>query len=509
MQVLPRRRARPPAPKLLLALSVLAASWVAPTRRAAAAASVLSQNAVQSLQRTLAHPGLSGAKVGVAVARADSGEPLFDRGGTEQLIPASNVKIVTTAAALTALSADYQFKTELYGAMDQTGHMAGDLTVVGYGDPYLVPERLHYLASRLYYAGLRAVDGDLVVDDHYFAHDARMAFGAEEDRTSHAYMAPAGALSAGFNALMVHVLPGATLGAPAQILLDPEQGYARVQGRINTVARVTQPLTVDVMPQGAQSVVRVAGQIAHTDPGRAYWRRIDQPALFTGALLRAALIKQGIEVRGRVRRGTLVAQEPLLYTARSPRLAELLGPLNKYSNNFMAMQVALTLGAQTYGAPATWDKAHRALAQFMADHVGIAPGSYTLKNASGLHSVNRMSAAQLVQVLGHMHKDPTVNYEFIASLAVAAGSGTLQDRMLGTPAAHRLRAKTGTLMQASALSGYVTSRDGTPLCFSMLVNNYRHIALVWAAQDAFADALAQLNLQEAAPFTLPVAEDGT
>lgn len=452
-----------------------------------------------SLRQALAHPGLRGARLGVAVQRLDTGEHLFAHDSQAQLIPASNVKLITSAAALSILGADYQFKTEFLGNVDAVGNIESDLTVVGYGDPYLLPERISYLVSRLYFMGVREVHGDVVVDDAYFDPSTRMAQGWQEDLTSNAYMAPAGALSVGFNAVMVHVLPGLGNAPWARVMVDPQQAYAQVTGTVATVdGGMPTRLNVDVAPRGNSSAVRVSGNISRSDPGRAYWRRIDNPPMFAGEVLMQALRKQGIAVAGQVRGRKNKPSAPVLLTALSPRLSELLLPLNKYSNNFMAMQMALVLGAHRYGAPATWNKAAQALQNFLADDVGIQKGSYTLGNASGLHSVNRLSAAQLLRLLRHMHDSPALACEFTNSLAVAAGSGTLAERMVGGPAAHLLRAKTGTLSKASALSGYLTTHEGVPLAFSLLVNNYRHIAEVWAAQDGFAEAMAKLKLSSAA-----------
>ena len=124
----------------------------------------------------------------------------------------------------------------------------------------------------------------------------------------------------------------------------------------------------------------------------------------------------------------------------------------------------------------------------------LKPGSYKLRNASGLHEVNQFSARQMVQVLTYMARQPQVWPEFINSLAVAGGTGTLQDRMSHTQALHVLRGKTGTLAGACALSGYVPTRDGTLLAFSILVNGFRRVGPVWAAQDRLADMLAGLDL---------------
>ena len=432
------------------------------------------------------------AALGAYVQRLDDGLELYAHDANAQLVPASNIKIVTTAAALQIMSPDYQYPTDLLGQVNNNGQVAGDLTIKGYGDPYLLPERVWYLANRLYFMGIRDITGDIVVDDTYF-DGPRMAVGSEEDRTASAYMAPAGALSVGFNALLVHVLPNSQVNGDARIMLDPASNYAAVEGKVRTVAQGRSSVNVDVVAKGERSVVRVSGRIRGDDPGRGYWRRIDNPPVFAGEVLRATLNQVGIKVRGKVRAGIASLNAPKLLTATSPRLAELLGPLNKYSNNFMAAQLAYTAGAKRYGSPGSWDKGRRAIEEFLTDSVKLPAGGYTLRNASGLHEVNRMSPRQMVQVLAYMHGKPQYFPEYITSLAVAAGSGTLQDRMENTPAAHLLRAKTGTLAGASALSGYVTTQSGETLAFSFIVNGFQTLDAVLDAENRFGATLAALS----------------
>lgn len=453
-----------------------------------------------AMAQLLDDPALRRAKVGVEVVRIDDGTQLYAHAADNRMIPASNVKLLTTAAALAYLTPDFQFYTDVFGQMDANGRIAGDLTLRGDGDPYLIPERIWYLASRLSFLGVHEIAGDIIIDDSYFAGD-RMALGSDQDRTSAAYMAPAGAVSVGFNALMVHVVPAIIAGQPAHVTIDPMSLYGTVRGTVHTVATGRTNVQVSVVPDGTKgSIVQVSGRIRLGDAGRAFWRRIDNPPVFAGHVMKSALQQVGVSVGGGVRAGTVSPGTPRLLQYSSPRLAELLVPLNKYSSNFMAMQVALALGAKRFGAPGTWDKAHRAIEAFLADDVQIPRGSYVLNNASGLHDVNGLSPHQIVQLLSYMQRQPQMSYEYVTSLAVGAGSGTLQDRMLASPASHLVRAKTGTLTQASALSGYVTTRDHHTLAFSFLVNHYRHIHEVWAAQDKFAALLADLNLSDAATF---------
>ncbi len=453
--------------------------------------------------------------------RLSDGHVLLEREADELLVPASNVKLITAAAALQRLSPDFTFKTEIYGRPDAYGRLSQGVGIKGYGDPFLVPERIHHLASRLVVAGVRRIDGDVVVDDSYFTGD-RLAYGWQADRSANAYMAPMGALSASFNALAVHILPAAVAGRPARVLLDPPSDYAGVSGRVKTVragllprraapalarrpASGPQALRIDLLPhrrpdlqQGPYDRVVVGGEIKAQAPSRVFWRRVNSPPHYFGELFVRSLAQVGIPVRGRVRTGRVNptgVQKPLVSFA-SPRLAELLGPLNKHSNNFVAGQIACALGAHVYGAPGSWEKGRAAMASYLHTQIGLPPQAYTLGNASGLHEVNRFSARHLVQVLKNMHDQPRLWPEFLTSLAVAGGAGTLQERMQQRPTRGLVRGKTGTLAGASALSGVVYDRAGNALGFSLLINGFVHLQDAWRAQDRLALALASLGPQE-------------
>ena len=451
-------------------------------------------------ERTISHGQLS-----VQVVRLDTNEVLFSHRPHDLLVPASNAKLVTTLAALDGLTPDFQFNTDVYGAMDANGVIAGDLSIKGYGDPYLVPERIWYLATRLKMRGVRDIKGALVVDDTYFDPHDRIANGWREDHTTRAYMAPAGAVSAAFNAIMVHVLPSPIPGEDARVVLDPEQGYfTGIDGRIATVDGVPGRAEVDVVGRR----VRVSGSVERNLGPHAFWRRVDDPPQFAGEVLAQALRSAGISFSGPVVVAAMAQSEAPLLSFESPRLGDLVVPLTKFSNNFMAAQLALTLGAAQFGGPATWHKAHRAIDAFLRRKLGFLPGSYQMQNASGLHSVNRLSAQQLVRLLAFARRQPRYAVEFTNSLPAAAGYGTLAERMHGSQAAFRVRAKTGTLSIASSLSGYAQTADGVPLAFSFLCNRYRRVDDVWAAQDRFAETLACATLDKPEPAQSPTPKRG-
>ena len=160
----------------------------------------------------------------------------------------------------------------------------------------------------------------------------------------------------------------------------------------------------------------------------------------------------------------------------------------------MSGQLARALGAETFGAPGNWDKGEKAIQKFLQERVQVSAPLPIIKNASGLHDVNRVSTKHVTELLCFMARDPKHEIEFLNSMAVAGGVGTLQSRMEEGSAHQVLRAKTGTLSIASALSGYVTTESGELLAFSVLVNHFRHgIQPVWQMQDAIGETLAKMS----------------
>ena len=464
------------------------------------------ENLPTILDALVRDPEVADAQISVHVVRVSDGRVLYAKNENELRVPASTIKLFTTAAALDELGPDYRFKTEIYGPAASAGIVPGDIHLKGYGDPWLVPERFWYFANRLKYAGVTQIDGDIVVDESYFAGPA-LAAGQEQDSSSSAYMAPAGALSVGFNAILVHILP-TTAGQPARIAIEPSSEYATIEGGITTSERTRTRVSVEVVEKNGQSVVEVEGYILQTDKPRGYWRRIHHPGLHSGAVFKAILKSIGIQVQGKGRLGTLPAQpapkedqasadevtpEPMI-SRTSPRLADLMEKVNKYSNNFMAGQLARALGAETLGAPGSWDKGEKAIQTFLKERVEISAPLPVIKNASGLHDVNRVTSKHVTELLCFMAREPKHEIEFLNSMAVAGGVGTLKSRMLEGSAHQILRAKTGTLSIASALSGYVTTQSGELLAFSMLVNHFQHgIQPIWKMQDALGETLSKIR----------------
>jgi len=431
---------------------------------------------------------LASARAGVLVMAAESGQVLYAKDADVLLNPASNVKLVTTAAALARLGPEYRFSTEFLSEAPPGAAAVKTLYVRGRGDPSLVTERLWAISGDLQHLGLRRI-GEIVLDDSFFDGE-RSGPGYDQETGDRSYLAPAGALSLNFNSVAIHVGPGERPGQRARAELEPASDFLELDNRTVTVSpRAGRRVKVSSIALAGKQRIVVEGRVPAGSRTLAIWRKIDDPALYLGATLKRLLEIRGLKV-GRVRAGTVPDGARLLFVSESDELAEVVRRLNKTSNNFTAEQILKTLGAEVRGAPGSWPKGISVVEEFLAG-VGIPRGAYLMRNGSGLNDTNRFSARQLVTLLRWMWGRFPLQAEYLASLPVAGRDGTIRWRMEGTEAAGRLRAKTGTLDNVISLSGYVENGARQALAFAVLVNDYAgRSAPVVRAVDALGAALA-------------------
>jgi D-alanyl-D-alanine carboxypeptidase/D-alanyl-D-alanine-endopeptidase (penicillin-binding protein 4) len=445
---------------------------------------------------------LARSRVAVQVVSLDDGSVVYRRNADELLNPASNVKLFSSAAALVRLGPEHRFDTEFLVdrpqaarprdpvAFSDGGELKGSLYVRGKGDPALTTEKLWTLGSELFHTGLRTVGGDLVLDDSYF-DDEPNGPGFDQERSDRPYMAPVGALSLNWNTIAVYASAGEAPGTKGRVDLEPSSDFFTVENNTGTVhPRGLRRVTVRSLPQGDKQKLVVNGRLPQGLPPSAVYKKIDQPAFYFGHSLKEVLAFRGIKVKGKVRRGITPADVQTLLVHQSDTLELLLKKVNKSSSNFTAEQVLKTLGAKLKGA-GTWPAGVSVVEEFLSSEVGIPRGTYIMKNGSGLNDTNRFSAAQICRLLVHMWNRFPLAPEFMSSLGIAAKDGTIHHRMVGTDASGRLRAKTGTLENVTALSGYVQSIGGERFVFAMMVNDYPERAgPVIAGLDAIGAAIA-------------------
>lgn len=415
---------------------------------------------------------LKGARVTVQVRSIDDGSIVFSRDGDELLNPASNVKLFTAATALSTLGPDFRFETDFLTDHDFKDGKAKVLFVRGRGDPTITTERLYGMVADLVHAGLKEVSDGIVLDDSYF--DGEVAPGFDQESGDKAYLAPTGALSLNWNSVGVYLRPGDAVGAPATAELEPPSDFFVLETALTTGTKTQRRFTVSsgVDKDRIRQKVEVKGVVPYEKGVWSQYKKVDQPALYFGFTLKQLLAQRGVKVKGRIRTGAVPYNAKLLTAAASDTLDIVLKRLNKNSSNFVAEQLIKTIGAEVKGAPGSHVKGVEAVEDFLEREVGIRRGTYVMKNGSGLNDSNRFSASQATQLLLHMVQKFPIAPEYLSALAIAAKDGTLKYRFEGSEAVGRLRAKTGTLENVSALSGYVQAIGGERFVFSVMVNDF-------------------------------------
>lgn len=438
------------------------------------------------LSEILRRPAVAGARMSILIEPAEGGAPYFALEPDMKLHPASNTKLVTSAAALVEIGPTYRYETDLVvDAMDDAGR-ADNVFLIGRGDPRFVSESLWKMVDEARVMGLRAVRGDVIVDDSFFAGGYEPP-GFGDKKQDSAYRAPSGAASLNFNSARIVVLPGPRVGAKPVVTVLPDSDYAKVQVTARTVKHGRERLRISAVPDGEGTRITVAGRIPIGHGGLSTRRRIDNPPRFAGLGLKHFLEREGITVGGAVRLGKAPARHERLARHWSPPLSDLLADVNKLSNNFMAEQVLRTLGRHG-GGSGDWKSGQAVVSGFLTREVGLKGFKYV--NGSGLFGDTAFSARDMVTLLRYMQDRRPFIPEYASSLAIAGGDGTLRSRMrkmdLGT-----LRAKTGTLDGVVCLSGYVDLADGSPALFSVLMNSVPGSAWnVWKVHDALLEAVA-------------------
>ena len=429
------------------------------------------------IDQILADSVLLRTRTGLKVVSLQSGETLYARDSRYLYNPASNMKLLTTAAALKRLGPDFRYQTTLWAdsAAVQDSIISGDIYLKGSGDPDLLRDDLRRLIGQLKSLGIRRIAGSLRCDESYL-DDLYWGSGWMWDDVSGWYWAPISALTVEDNCVTVTVTPGEAAGDPLEVSIDPPTAYMQIDNRGRTAApmdsaslkaykveRVWRPV--------AKNVVAVEGGLKVDAAPRRYTIDVVDAALYTGALMEELLREEGITIAGAVQRGIVPENARLLAEHRSPPLTEIVLNTNKISDNLSAELLLKTVGAAVKGAPGTAAKGISVIYQ-MLDELGVDSTGYRLADGSGVSRYDLITPDLVIELLKEMHRDFRVQAEYQASLPIAGLDGSLKYRMRDTPAANKLRAKTGTLSGVSALAGYTTTADGELLAFSMVMEHF-------------------------------------
>lgn len=404
-----------------------------------------------------------------------SSSTLYAIDAQRYFLPASNVKLLTTAAALHQLGPQFRIRTSVYGVGPSS--RLTTLRVQGRGDPGLTDAQLSVLAQQLGQQGLRQVD-QLIGDDNYFDGPAINPTWEVEDIQA-TYGAPINNLILNQNAVELKLRPQA-IGQPLRVeWANPAEAKNwRIKNSAIAV-EATESGSVAINRELGQPVIQITGQLPINSEPESVAVAVPDPAQHFLQSFQRALVAQYISVSQiQVASSFRMAGERELAAIDSLPLAQLLFQTNQESNNLYAESLLRSLGvvagkSREVNQPetATYSMAERGLAAVKTTltGLGVDPESYVIVDGSGLSRHNLVSPEALVQTLKAMAKSSGAGI-YRASLPVAGVSGTLQNRFQNTPAQGVLQAKTGTLNGVSALSGYLNSPNFQPLVFSILVN---------------------------------------
>lgn len=422
---------------------------------------------------TLLDSRTKGGSWGAMVISLTRGDTLFARSPDGPFVPASTMKLFTSAIALERLGPEHTFTTDVLrdGAMDPDGTVRGNLVLRGDGDPSLSPRFVRggpegavtMLARVTAGAGVKHITGDLIADASAF-ESRRIPEGWLNRYSGAGYAAPFSALSLNENILIVGVTP---VNGGAKVTLEPETRGITVTNTVRVVAGSGARISARRL---GDDQVLVSGTIGARSRGVRYQLVVGDPPAFAAGAFRAALEAEGIVVDGSIRAGVTPMSATVIASLASPPLARLISLMNRESINHYAELIWRDAArGLDHSAIGSADNANATLQQFLVKQVGVSPEAVTAKDGSGLSVLDRVTPRSMVQLLDHAHHAPWGS-AFHASLPVAGESELLRRRMKTTPAQGNLHAKTGTTNDVVGLAGYVTAENGEILAFAFLYN---------------------------------------
>jgi D-alanyl-D-alanine carboxypeptidase/D-alanyl-D-alanine-endopeptidase (penicillin-binding protein 4) len=386
--------------------------------------------------------------------------------------PASTMKVLTTYAALEILGPAYSWQTRAYATGPiEGGTLKGDLVLVGGGDPFMTADRWWSFASGLRQTGISRVAGNVVIDNSYFAPQGedRSLF---DNRPYRTYNVLPDALLVNFQTVALNMVPDAASGT-VRASVNPWPANLTVDNHIRLsrgACRRGSGTVVIGMPDGPNGrQINLSGQYASGCGQLSVNRAVMRAPEFAYGTFRAFWQQAGGVIDGDLRVGTVPGDARLLYTHESLTLAEVIRLVNKFSSNVMARQLFLTLAAEKVGVPATAAGGQQVLKEFLAGKNISIPG-LVVENGSGLSRNSRITAVGLAEILEAAHRSQYMP-EFAASLPLSATDGTLRKRFQAPEMQGRLRMKTGSLEDVSALAGFVNSASGRTFVAVVILNH--------------------------------------
>ncbi|HZW38188.1 MAG TPA: D-alanyl-D-alanine carboxypeptidase/D-alanyl-D-alanine-endopeptidase [Ignavibacteriaceae bacterium] len=447
-------------------------------------------------------PNFNNAQWGVVIQSLETGEYLYKRNEDKLLMPASNLKLFTTAAGLTLLGHDYTYKTRVYSRGELDGStLKGDIIIQGTGDPTFsgrfyngdMFKVFNDWADSLMDLGIDEITGNIIGDDNLF-DDVGLGTGWAWDYESDWFAAPSSAICFNDNCVDILITVDKEEFLPI-VKMFPNTKYTMIMNDI-TVVPSDSITDINVHRERGTNIVTISGTIRQNDSLRTYVT-VNNPTQYAMVVLKDVLEKKGINVQGYAMDIDDVsipldyAKTKKLFTYYSPTLKEIVKVINKNSQNLWAEQLLRTIGYEKkhFGSV---DAGLDACESVLRD-MGINPESLNIVDGSGLSRLNLVTSKQILSVLTYMYKSKNF-IPYYNSLPIAGLDGSLAGRLKNTKAENKVRAKTGFIGNVRALSGYAYSDDNELFAFSIIANNFNvPVKLVENIQDLVCLRLANFS----------------
>ncbi|MFN0156742.1 MAG: D-alanyl-D-alanine carboxypeptidase/D-alanyl-D-alanine-endopeptidase [Bacteroidota bacterium] len=444
----------------------------------------------QKIDALLADSLFPPSNVGMKIVSLTNGEVLYDLNSEMLFTPASNQKLLTSAAALATLGAEYQVTTTVY--LDTTD--GNRLIVKGGGDPLMSTGDIDSLA-RLVSAYLPPGRSWLLTGDATLFDEKNWGKGwmwdDEPDPTS-MHISP---LSVNGNAIKVHIRPGSKADESVVVRIEPETEFVSVQNTAITVAdSPMQPLKVTRLWRERSNVIEISGEMRIGDSIQMKQLSVWDPGQMFLALLSERLKNIGVEINGLS--WDTASSTAIRIVQYQHRMDSVILYMNRVSDNLSAENILKIMGTEKYGQPGTTEHGLLVVKEYLHG-LDIDTTRLVLADGSGLSRYNLLSAGVLIHLLTAVHADTSLFDPLYHSLPTPGEDGSLARRMKGTPAEGRIRAKTGTMSGVSSLSGYAQTEDGETLAFAILMQNFPgSVRSYRIVQDRICILLSMLRLNE-------------